>query len=98
MFKPLNPLIHSPLRLSIIALLANVESADFNYIKEVTEATNGNISIQIQKLKEADYVSVTKTFKNNYPNTTCTITPKGKAAFNEYILSMRTYFKNESLD
>jgi DNA-binding MarR family transcriptional regulator len=95
MFKPLNPLIHSPLRLAIIALLANVESADFNYIKEITDATNGNISIQIQKLKEANYIRVSKTFKNNYSNTTCSITEEGKQAFNEYILSMKTYFENE---
>lgn len=78
-----------------MALLVNVEKADFNQIKEVTQATNGNISIQIQKLKDANYVTVEKSFKNNYPNTTCTITKSGKAAFNEYILSMKTYFNNK---
>jgi DNA-binding MarR family transcriptional regulator len=97
MFKQLNPIIHSPLRLSIMALLANMESADFNYIKEVTDATNGNISIQIQKLKEAEYITVAKTFKNNYSNTTYTITAKGREAFHEYIVSMKTYFDNEKL-
>ena len=96
MFKPLNPLIHSPLRLSIMAFLVKVEKADFNQIKEVTQATNGNISIQIQKLKEADYITIEKSFKNNYPNTTCSITNKGIKEFNEYILSMKSYFNQKN--
>ena len=94
MFQPLDPLIHSPLRLAIISLLSNVKQADFNYIKEVTNATNGNISTQIQKLKEAGYITVKKTFKDNYPNTSCALTKNGQEAFTNYVLSIQSYIQN----
>ena len=76
MFKDLDPILHSQLRLAIMSLLIAVKEAEFNYLKENTNATAGNLSVQITKLKEAGYVEVTKNFKDNYPQTICKITPK----------------------
>ena len=91
MFKELDPLLHSQLRLSIVSILMSVEEADFNFIKESTEATSGNISIQIKKLQDAGYIDVKKTFKKNYPNTSLSITIKGIEAFENYVNSLKNY-------
>jgi len=91
MFKELNPLLHSELRLAVISLLISVEEADFVYIKQQTGATAGNLSIQIDKLSKAGYVEVTKSFKGKMPCTTCKITPEGVAAFEEYIVALKSY-------
>jgi DNA-binding PadR family transcriptional regulator len=69
------------------------ESIEFGYIKEKTKATAGNISVQLQKLKEAEYISIEKSFKGNYPLTTCKITEKGLKAFEEYVKTLETYIK-----
>lgn len=93
MFKSLDPVLHSELRLAIMSLLIGLEQADFTYLKEKTRATGGNLSVQIQKLNEAGYIQVKKTFKDNYPLTTCRITAKGIKAFEEYVESIKTYLK-----
>jgi predicted transcriptional regulator len=93
MFKPLDPILHSELRLAIISLMIGNESIEFGYIKEKTKATAGNISVQLQKLKEAEYISIEKSFKGNYPLTTCTITEKGLKAFEEYVKTLEMYIK-----
>lgn len=93
MFKALDPLLHQQLRLSVVSLLASVESADFNFLLEKTEATKGNLSVQISKLKEAGYVEVNKTFKNNYPLTTCKLTKAGLKAFEDYVEAIQEYLK-----
>ncbi len=92
-FGNLDPLLHSQLRLAVISLLVSVESADFNYLLEETEASKGNLSVQISKLKMAEYISVEKTFKNNYPLTTCKITNKGLQAFENYVNTLKGYLK-----
>ncbi len=81
MFNDLDPILHSQLRLSIVSILISVDEANFNFIKESTKATSGNISIQIKKLRDAGYIEAEKSFKNNYPNTTLTITSKRVEAF-----------------
>ena len=91
MFKDLDPILHSQLRLSIVSTLMTVDEANFNFIKETTKATSGNISIQIKKLNEAGYIKVKKSFKNNYPNTTISITDKGKEAFENYVNNLKKY-------
>jgi len=83
--------LHSQLRLSIVSILISVEEADFNFIKESTGATSGNISIQIKKLQNAGYIDVKKTFKDNYPNTSLSITRKGIKAFEKYVNSLKNY-------
>lgn len=90
-FAPLDPLLHNQLRLAIMSLLVAVEEGDFNFLLEKTDATRGNLSVQITKLKEADYIKVRKTFKENYPNTQCSITPKGLAAFEAYVKAIKDY-------
>ncbi|GIM59168.1 winged helix-turn-helix domain-containing protein [Capnocytophaga canimorsus] len=91
MFKNLNPLLHSQLRLAIMSLLVSEEKADFNRVKEVTQATSGNISVQIGKLEKAGYITVTKSFKDNYPNTELTLTTQGLQAFEEYVEALKGY-------
>ena len=85
MFKELNPLLHSELRLAIMSILLSVESADFVYLKEQTHATAGNLSVQIDKLQKAGYIKIEKGFKGKIPRTTCAITPEGISAFEEYV-------------
>jgi len=91
MFKDLDPILHSQLRLSIVSILMSVEKANFTFIKETTKAAAGNISIQIKKLQDAGYIKVEKTFKNNYPNTTVSITSKGIKAFDDYVKNLKKY-------
>ena len=91
MFKDLDPILHSQLRLSIVSTLISVKEADFNHIKEITQATSGNISIQIKKLQDAGYIKVKKSFKNNYPNTTLLLTDKGIEAFETYVDNLKKY-------
>ena len=91
MFKELNPLLHSELRLAIMSILLNVESADFVYLKEQTHATAGNLSVQIDKLQKAGYIKIEKGFKGKIPRTTCAITPEGISAFEEYVEAIKSY-------
>lgn len=93
LFKELDPVLHSQLRLAIVSLLMGVESAEFTYIREQTGATAGNLSVQISKLKEAGYIDVIKKFSNNYPQTLCRITPLGKQRFAEYVEALKDYLK-----
>ena len=89
--KELNPLLHSQLRLAIMSILMNVEEADFVYLKEKTESTAGNLSVQIEKLSSAGYITVEKGMSGKRPRTTCCVTESGRRAFEEYVESLRTY-------
>ena len=91
MYKDLDPLLHSQLRLTIISMLVNSEKLEFTHIKEETKAAAGNISLQIKKLHEAGYIKVEKTFKNNYPKTMLSITHKGVKAFESYVNNLKKY-------
>lgn len=91
MFKDLDPLLHSQLRLSVMSLLIGVKEAEFSFLKEKTGATAGNLSVQINKLAEAEYIMVKKSFRDNYPLTTCKITPLGIRAFETYVNNIREY-------
>ena len=90
-FKDLDPILHSQLRLGVMSLLISVKEAEFTFLKEKTNATAGNLSVQIQKLKEAGYIEVVKQFKDNYPQTICKITPIGIRAFEEYVKNLQAY-------
>ena len=96
MFKELNPLLHSELRLAVMSLLLSVEEAEFTYLKQETKATAGNLSVQIDKLSKAEYIEVNKTFKGKMPCTLCRITPKGVEAFEEYVEALKTYIYRKS--
>ena len=91
MFKDLDPLLHSQLRLAIMSLLIGLESAEFTFIKEKTNSTAGNLSVQLDKLSEAGYISIEKSFKGKKPLTTCSITKKGIRAFEDYVLTLKQY-------
>lgn len=93
MFKELDPILHSQLRLAVMSLLIGVKEAEFTFIREKTNATAGNLSVQVQKLKEVGYISVLKQFKDNYPQTTCKITPTGVLAFENYVKNLQVYLK-----
>ncbi len=89
--KDLDPLLHSQLRLGVMSLLISVESAEFTYLKEKTNSSAGNLSVQLDKLSEAGYIAIEKTFKGKKPLTTCRITKHGLKAFEEYVESLKQY-------
>lgn len=91
MFPKLDPILHSELRLAVMSILAGVDSADFSYIKQQTGATSGNLSVQIDKLSAAGYITVEKGFKGKVPCTTCKITKAGLDAFEKYVNSLKEY-------
>ena len=94
MFKDLDPILHSQLRLAVMSLLISVKEAEFTFIKEKTNSTAGNLSVQINKLKEAGYIEVIKQFKDNYPQTICKITSEGVKAFELYVKNLQSYLGN----
>ena len=91
MFKKLDPLLHSELRLAVMSVLVNLEEADFVYLREATGATAGNLSVQTDKLTAAQYISVEKGFNGKKPQTLCKITPVGLKAFEDYVDALKTY-------
>lgn len=90
-FKELDPILHSQLRLAVMSLLISVKEAEFTFLKEKTNATAGNLSVQISKLKDAGYIDITKQFHRNYPQTICKITPEGVTAFESYVTALQSY-------
>jgi DNA-binding transcriptional ArsR family regulator len=90
-FKDLDPILHSQLRLAVMSLLITVKEAEFTFLREKTNATAGNLSVQIQKLKDAGYIDVVKQFKDNYPQTICKVTKKGVNAFEKYVENLKGY-------
>jgi DNA-binding transcriptional ArsR family regulator len=93
MFNELDPILHSQVRLAIMSLLMNVKSAEFSFLLENINTTKGNLSFQLTKLKEAEYIEIKKSFKGNYPLTTCEVTQKGIDAYEIYVKSIDEYFK-----
>jgi len=91
MLNELDPILHSQLRLAIVSLLVGLEEAEFVYLKEKTKATAGNLSLQLDKLKQAGYIEINKSFKNNYPVTRCKITKNGVKAFEKYVNDIKGY-------
>ncbi|MDW3197510.1 MAG: transcriptional regulator [Cytophagales bacterium] len=92
-FKALDPLLHSQLRLAVMSVLISVESADFTFLKEKTEATAGNLSVQLDKLSTVGYIEIEKSFKGKRPLTTCKVTKKGVEAFEAYVKALQQYIK-----
>jgi DNA-binding MarR family transcriptional regulator len=93
MLRELDPLLHSQLRLGVMSILMSAESAEFTYLKEKTNSTAGNLSVQLDKLSEAGYIAVEKSFNGKKPLTTCKITKKGMKAFEDYVNSLKEYIK-----
>ena len=95
MFRELNPLLHSELRLAVMSILVSVESADFVYLRKQTGATAGNLSVQIDKLQKAGYIDVEKGFNGRMPRTVCRITRRGVDAFEEYVKAISEYISSK---
>ncbi len=93
MFDDLDPLLHSQVRLAIMSILIGVKTAEFSFLLENIQTTKGNLSFQLKKLKAAEYIQVNKSFRGNYPLTTCEITDKGIDAYEAYVDSISDYFK-----
>ena len=91
MYNELDPILNTPVRLAVVSALVKMKQADFGYLQEVTNTTQGNLSHQIKKLNEAEYIEVIKTFKGNYPQTICRLTPKGRKAFEKYVEDIKKY-------
>jgi DNA-binding MarR family transcriptional regulator len=91
MFNELDPLLHSQLRLAVMSLLISVETAEFTYLKEKTGSTAGNLSVQLDKLSTAGYITIEKSFRGKKPLTTCRISRKGIKAFEDYVEALRQY-------
>lgn len=91
MFKPLDPLLHSELRLAVVSILISVEEADFVFLRNKTKATAGNLSVQLDKLQQAGYIVIAKGFNGKMPRTTCRITDAGREAFRLYVEALRSY-------
>jgi DNA-binding MarR family transcriptional regulator len=91
--EQLDPLLHSQLRLAIVSILMGLEEAQFGYLKEKTQTTAGNLSVQLGKLREAGYVAIRKGYKDNYPLTTVRMTDKGRSAFEAYVAAMKRYLQ-----
>ena len=79
-----------------MSLLMSVKEAEFTFIREKTGASAGNLSVQINKLSDAGYIDVQKSFRDNYPLTTCAITEKGRKAFEAYVKALQVYLKPEA--
>ena len=92
--RELDPLLHSQLRLAVVSLLLSVEEADFSYLKDKTQATSGNLSVQIDKLSEAGYIEVRKEIIGKKPRTSCRLTDKGRDALNEYVSTLKEYLED----
>ncbi|MFC3079601.1 winged helix-turn-helix domain-containing protein [Phenylobacterium terrae] len=81
----LDDVIHGRMRLGIMAYLADAEVADFNELKAVLQATQGNLSVHLRKLEDAHYIEIEKSFLGRKPLTRARITPRGRKAFAEYL-------------
>lgn len=93
MYKDLDPLLHSQLRLAIMSILVATDEADFVFLREKTGATSGNLSVQLEKLKEAGYLEIRKTFRGKMPRTICKKTIQGVEAFEKYIAALQEYIR-----
>jgi DNA-binding PadR family transcriptional regulator len=93
MLKELDPILHSQTRLAIVSILIGLEAAEFIYLKEKTQSSAGNLSLQLNKLQQAEYISIEKGFKGKYPVTTCKISPKGRQAFEHYVEALKEYIQ-----
>ena len=80
----LDRLVHEPVRLRTLMLLASVQEAEFSFIMKALGLTSGNLSIQVRKLEDAGYVTMTKTFQGRVPKTIFGITDRGRQALDEY--------------
>jgi len=92
-YQHLDDLIHSRIRLAVMALLIAVDEADFVFIKEKVNATDGNLSVHLKKLEDAGYITVKKEFINRKPKTMYSLTKPGRKAFEAYLDQLEKMIK-----
>jgi len=92
-YKQLDDIIHSRIRLAVISVLITVKEADFNFLKAQVKATDGNLSVHLKKLEDAEYINIKKEFVGKKPVTTCSLSKKGKIAFQKYIERLESFIK-----
>jgi DNA-binding MarR family transcriptional regulator len=92
-YQQLDDIIHSRIRLAIIAVLISVDEAEFNFLKEKVNTTDGNLSVHIRKLEEAKYITVKKDFVDRKPKTIYALSNKGKKAFEIYVERLERLIK-----
>ena len=92
-YHKINKIIHSPIRLAIVSTLVTVEKSDFNYLKEITKASDGNLSTHLKKLQEVGYIEVEKKFVGNKPKTVYRLSEKGRDEFSAYVNSLEAFLK-----
>ena len=90
----IDELLHNPVRLAIVTALSQVVQGDFNWLKELTRATDGNLATHLRKLEDADYITVTKTYNGRKPVTYYALTDKGSSALKNYITMIASIVKN----
>lgn len=95
MFKELDPLLHSQLRLAVMSILISADEVDFVYLREKTGSTAGNLSVSLEKLSEKGYIKIRKFIAGKRPRTVCKITAKGIRAFDEYVQALEEYIRKE---
>lgn len=94
-FKELNPILHNELRLKIMVALDSLDDADFVYLKGLTNATSGNLSVQLSNLEEAGYIKVSRSGEGRGSHTVCRITPSGTRALLDYQHALFSYFSRK---
>jgi len=90
-YNELDPVLNTPVRLAIVSALIKLKKADFNYLRKITQTTQGNLSHQLKKLNEAEYIHIEKTFKGSYPHTLVELTTRGRKAFEKYVTDIKKY-------
>ena len=96
--RHLDPLIHSRIRLSILAVLIGVEDAEFTYLREQVKTTDGNLGAHLRKLENAGYVLVSRSFVDRRPITRYRLTEEGRAALGDYVDSLERLLHSSPLD
>ena len=91
MKKNLDKIFLNQIRLEVMSILLTVDNCNFSFLKEKTNASQGNLSIQLKKLKGVGYIKIEKTFQNNYPKTKCRITSRGKKSFEKFFNTLKAY-------
>jgi DNA-binding MarR family transcriptional regulator len=91
----LNKIIHERARLLILTYLVSNEKKEisFNELQQSLGFSSGNLSVQLRKLQQADYIDIQKTFRNNKPHTAVSITHQGTDALDQYVSEMENIIK-----
>jgi DNA-binding HxlR family transcriptional regulator len=92
-YQQIDDTLHSRIRLSVVAALVSVDTAEFNFLKDMVKTTDGNLSTHLKKLEDAGYISSKKRFVNRKPQTKYKITEKGKHALEEYVDTLERFLK-----